>query len=172
VTQKRFFSAAGLINKAQDPLPTVISGYIAHVLWDFILGTFAHGNRWSSMLKVILYIFFLVYSKYFTVHCSILCQFFFFNKLANISIYIFFCEDVVLSVHYWEIQLLFLILANGCNETKSEHFKDVWILSVPTVYFCVLTFACFYFVFSPTKPFVVHQNTERQILRVWKQTSH
>jgi len=28
----------------------------------------------------------------------------------------------------------FWILANGCNETKSEHFKGVWILSVPTVY--------------------------------------
>jgi len=29
---------------------------------------------------------------------------------------------------------LFWILANGCNETKSETFKGVWILSVPTVY--------------------------------------
>jgi len=27
-----------------------------------------------------------------------------------------------------------LILANGCNETKGEQFKGVWILSVPTVY--------------------------------------
>ncbi len=30
-----------------------------------------------------------------------------------------------------------MILANGCNITKSEKFKGVWILSVPTVYiFC------------------------------------
>jgi len=29
---------------------------------------------------------------------------------------------------------LFLILANGCNKTKSETFKRVWILFVPTVY--------------------------------------
>ncbi len=27
-----------------------------------------------------------------------------------------------------------MILANGCNITKSEKFKGVWILSVPTVY--------------------------------------
>ncbi len=27
-----------------------------------------------------------------------------------------------------------LKLANGCNITKSEKFKGVWILSVPTVY--------------------------------------
>ncbi len=27
-----------------------------------------------------------------------------------------------------------MILANGCNITKSEQFKGVWILSVPTVY--------------------------------------
>ncbi len=27
-----------------------------------------------------------------------------------------------------------MILANGCNITKSENFKGVWILSVPTVY--------------------------------------
>ncbi len=27
-----------------------------------------------------------------------------------------------------------MILANGCNITKSETFKGVWILSVPTVY--------------------------------------
>ncbi len=26
-----------------------------------------------------------------------------------------------------------MILANGCNITKSEKFKGVWILSVPTV---------------------------------------
>ncbi len=26
-----------------------------------------------------------------------------------------------------------MILANGCNITKSEQFKGVWILSVPTV---------------------------------------
>ncbi len=29
-----------------------------------------------------------------------------------------------------------MILANGCNITKSEKFKGVWILSVPTVYKC------------------------------------
>ncbi len=29
-----------------------------------------------------------------------------------------------------------MILANGCNITKSEKFKGVWILSVPTVYIC------------------------------------
>ncbi len=27
-----------------------------------------------------------------------------------------------------------MILANGCNITKSETFKGVWILSVPTLY--------------------------------------
>ncbi len=27
-----------------------------------------------------------------------------------------------------------MILANGCNITKSETFKGVWILFVPTVY--------------------------------------
>ncbi len=27
-----------------------------------------------------------------------------------------------------------MILANGCNITKSEKFKGVWIFSVPTVY--------------------------------------
>ncbi len=27
-----------------------------------------------------------------------------------------------------------MILANGCNITKSEKFKGVWILSVPTVF--------------------------------------
>ncbi len=27
-----------------------------------------------------------------------------------------------------------MILANGCNITKSEKFKGVWILSVTTVY--------------------------------------
>ncbi len=27
-----------------------------------------------------------------------------------------------------------MILANGCNIKKSEKFKGVWILSVPTVY--------------------------------------
>ncbi len=27
-----------------------------------------------------------------------------------------------------------MILANGCNITKSEKTKGVWILSVPTVY--------------------------------------
>ncbi len=27
-----------------------------------------------------------------------------------------------------------MILANGCNITKSEKCKGVWILSVPTVY--------------------------------------
>ncbi len=27
-----------------------------------------------------------------------------------------------------------MILENGCNITKSEKFKGVWILSVPTVY--------------------------------------
>ncbi len=26
-----------------------------------------------------------------------------------------------------------MILANGCNITKSEKFKGVWILSVPTI---------------------------------------
>ncbi len=30
-----------------------------------------------------------------------------------------------------------MILANGCNITKSEKFKGVWILSVPTVYFFI-----------------------------------
>ncbi len=28
-----------------------------------------------------------------------------------------------------------MILANGCNITKSEKFKGVWILSVPTVHY-------------------------------------
>ncbi len=28
----------------------------------------------------------------------------------------------------------YMILANGCNITKSEKCKGVWILSVPTVY--------------------------------------
>ncbi len=32
-----------------------------------------------------------------------------------------------------------MILANGCNITKSEKFKGVWILSVPTVYFSDFT---------------------------------
>ncbi len=30
-----------------------------------------------------------------------------------------------------------MILANGCNITKSEKFKGVWILSIPTVYIYV-----------------------------------
>ncbi len=30
-------------------------------------------------------------------------------------------------------------LANGCNITKSEKFKGVWILSVPTVYIYIYT---------------------------------
>ncbi len=46
-----------------------------------------------------------------------------------------------------------MILANGCNITKSEKFKGVWILSVPTVYrffylciFLVLFYdACLFF---------------------------
>ncbi len=34
-----------------------------------------------------------------------------------------------------------MILANGCNITKSEKFKGVWILSVPTVYiYCIYIF--------------------------------
>ncbi len=33
-----------------------------------------------------------------------------------------------------------MILANGCNITKSEKFKGVWILSVPTVYICIYTY--------------------------------
>ncbi len=32
-----------------------------------------------------------------------------------------------------------MILANGCNITKSEKLKGVWILSVPTVYKCSQT---------------------------------
>ncbi len=31
-------------------------------------------------------------------------------------------------------------LANGCNITKSEKFKGVWILSVPTVYIPVYVY--------------------------------
>ncbi len=31
-----------------------------------------------------------------------------------------------------------MILANGCNITKSEKFKGVWILSVPTVYIYII----------------------------------
>jgi len=30
-----------------------------------------------------------------------------------------------------------MILANGCKITKSEKFKGVWILSVPTVCLCI-----------------------------------
>ncbi len=33
-----------------------------------------------------------------------------------------------------------MILANGCNITKSEKFKGVWILSVPTVCVCIFFF--------------------------------
>jgi len=35
-----------------------------------------------------------------------------------------------------------MILANGCNITKSEKFKGVWILSVPTVYVCICVYKC------------------------------
>ncbi len=34
-----------------------------------------------------------------------------------------------------------MILANGCNITKSEKFKGVWILSVPTVYIYIYNIA-------------------------------
>ncbi len=35
-----------------------------------------------------------------------------------------------------------MILANGCNITKSEKFKGVWILSVPTVYIFECSVSC------------------------------
>ncbi len=35
-----------------------------------------------------------------------------------------------------------MILANGCNITKSEKFKGVWILSVPTVYIYIYIYVC------------------------------
>ncbi len=45
-----------------------------------------------------------------------------------------------------------LILANGCNITKSEKCKGVWILSVPTVYIYFLKgFQFFFFFFLQCK---------------------
>ncbi len=43
-----------------------------------------------------------------------------------------------------------MILANGCNITKSEKFKGVWILSVPTVYtcICVCVYIYIYIIYS------------------------
>ncbi len=38
-----------------------------------------------------------------------------------------------------------MILANGCNITKSEKFKGVWILSVPTVYHVFFIFYHYFF---------------------------
>ncbi len=35
-----------------------------------------------------------------------------------------------------------MILANGCDITKSEKFKGVWILSVPTVYIYIYIYIC------------------------------
>ncbi len=35
-----------------------------------------------------------------------------------------------------------MILANGCNITKSEKCKGVWILSVPTVYIYIYIYIC------------------------------
>ncbi len=37
-----------------------------------------------------------------------------------------------------------MILANGCNITKSEKCKGVWILSVPTVYVCIYLYIYMY----------------------------
>ncbi len=35
-----------------------------------------------------------------------------------------------------------MILANGCNMTKSEKCKGVWILSVPTIYIYIYMYVC------------------------------
>ncbi len=40
-----------------------------------------------------------------------------------------------------------MILANGCNITKSEKFKGVWILSVPTVYIYIYIYIYILFFF-------------------------
>ncbi len=44
-----------------------------------------------------------------------------------------------------------MILANGCNITKSETFKGVWILSVPTVYIYIYwlhsIYKCFCYIY-------------------------
>jgi len=56
--------------------------------------------------------------------------YFSFSFLINLQKCLHFC----FFCHSWEIKWTFSILANGCNETKSEHFKGVWIFSVPTVY--------------------------------------
>ncbi len=37
-----------------------------------------------------------------------------------------------------------IILANGCNITKSEKMKGVWILSVPTVYVYIYIYIYIY----------------------------
>ncbi len=49
-----------------------------------------------------------------------------------------------------------MILANGCNITKSEKFKGVWILSVPTVYVHIQYMLCH------TQP-IQEQHTEHRI---------
>jgi len=57
-------------------------------------------------------------------------SFSFLNKLAKNSTFLVFS----VKMGCWGIKWTFLILANGCNETKSEKSKGVWILSIPTVY--------------------------------------
>ncbi len=57
-----------------------------------------------------------------------------------------------------------MILANGCNITKSEKFKGVWILSVPTVYrmdeIKSLSFhIMLYFLFHGVAKYIVYGNT-------------
>jgi len=44
-----------------------------------------------------------------------------------------YTQHRILTEQNWNVD----IFANGCNETKSKHFKGVWILSVPTV--CLAT---------------------------------
>ncbi len=62
-------------------------------------------------------------------------QFLFLNKSVKMSTILCFSVNMGCCVYInEEKKWTWMILANGCNITKSETFKGVWILSVPTVY--------------------------------------
>ncbi len=51
-----------------------------------------------------------------------------------------------------------MILANGCNITKSEKCKGVWILSVPTVYIILYYIYIYIYIYIPRQYHIFGQD--------------